>query len=643
MSRNTPRRDRIRLPMAQALSLTGTWAGSRIREQVPPVLLMTAYLVLFQTLVLGLPLSGALGMAGGIAMVILGLAAFIEGLSLGLMPLGEGIGLRLPRVAPAAVVLAFAFILGLLATLAEPAAASLKLAGSSVRAWESPVLFALLNRHGMVLLGAIGLGVGLGVTLSLVRFYLGWSLKLLVLLVLPACLALSILAALDPRLASLVALAWDSGAITTGPVTVPLVLALGLGTSRVLSKDDSALAGFGLVTMASLMPVLTVLAAGLLLSPGLPAPMTEQEFASEDHRSEVRALFDSPSGMDAWMQAHVDPAFLTAPSPESPQPPGEEDRVKAAELPTWLRILLTSVQAVLPLALFLLIALVLSGSRPARGDETALGIVLALGGMLLLNAGLETGLSPLGNSVGTGLTSTIQAMEMPGSSREVKGFDTSVIYRTINLEGQVKEWFRLETPGESREIPFDASRLDPDGTYRIFDSRGPFLGSRAAGLGILLVFAFLMGYVATMSEPALSTMGKTVEDITVGTFPRKRLMQSVALGVGIGVAVGIIKLLTGIHLLWFLLPPCLVILVLTVVSDETLVNIAWDSAGVTTGPVTVPLVLAMGLGLGNQLGLPEGFGILALASAFPILSVLLAGLLRGLRQRRLLEEDPHGE
>ena len=74
------------------------------------------------------------------------------------------------------------------------------------------------------------------------------------------------------------------------------------------------------------------------------------------------------------------------------------------------------------------------------------------------------------------------------------------------------------------------------------------------------------------------------------------------------------------------MPPYAVLMVLTVISNEDFVNIGWDSAGVTTGPVTVPLVLAMGLGISAQVGSVEGFGILALASVCPILSVLLVGL-----------------
>jgi hypothetical protein len=82
-----------------------------------------------------------------------------------------------------------------------------------------------------------------------------------------------------------------------------------------------------------------------------------------------------------------------------------------------------------------------------------------------------------------------------------------------------------------------------------------------------------------------------------------------------------------------LLPGYGIAIVLTLLSTEEFVNIAWDSAGVTTGPVTVPLVLAMGLGFGSAVGAIDGFGILAMASIGPIISVLITGLWIGARTR----------
>jgi hypothetical protein len=84
-----------------------------------------------------------------------------------------------------------------------------------------------------------------------------------------------------------------------------------------------------------------------------------------------------------------------------------------------------------------------------------------------------------------------------------------------------------------------------------------------------------------------------------------------------------------------ILPPYILLFPLTLVNDEDFAGIAWDSGGVTTGLVTVPLILAMGLGLSGELDISDGFGILAMASAYPIVSVLLFGLAARLRRRKV--------
>lgn len=155
---------------------------------------------------------------------------------------------------------------------------------------------------------------------------------------------------------------------------------------------------------------------------------------------------------------------------------------------------------------------------------------------------------------------------------------------------------------------------------------------------VVLIFAFIMGYGATMAEPALNALGLAVEELTVGTFKKSLLMKAVALGVGAGITLGVAKILWGIPLVFLLVPPYVLLLFISKLSTEEFVNIGWDSAGVTTGPVTVPLVLAMGLGIGDQIGVVEGFGILAMASVCPILSVLSVGLSVTRKRKAALQE-----
>ena len=116
---------------------------------------------------------------------------------------------------------------------------------------------------------------------------------------------------------------------------------------------------------------------------------------------------------------------------------------------------------------------------------------------------------------------------------------------------------------------------------------GPLYSTGFGGKMVAVIFAFFLGYGATLAEPALNALGGTVEKITVGAFKKSLLMQSVAIGVGIGIATGVLKIAYNLPLAWLLLPPYLALIFLTLISSEEFVNFGWDSAGVTTGPITV--------------------------------------------------------
>lgn len=151
---------------------------------------------------------------------------------------------------------------------------------------------------------------------------------------------------------------------------------------------------------------------------------------------------------------------------------------------------------------------------------------------------------------------------------------------------------------------------------------------------MVILFALVLGFGATLAEPALNALGMTVQNLTNGAFKKSMLMYSVAIGVSVGIALGVAKLVLSLDLVTMLVPLYAIGIILTIFSSEEFVNVAWDSAGVTTGPVTVPLVLAMGLGLGEAVSAIEGFGILSLASICPIIAVLSTGLIIQISQRR---------
>jgi len=204
-----------------------------------------------------------------------------------------------------------------------------------------------------------------------------------------------------------------------------------------------------------------------------------------------------------------------------------------------------------------------------KPGELGYGLTLCVLGMIVFNLGLSYGLSRLGGQSGA---------LIPGAFMSMDGFSGSPLY-----------------------------------TYQL-------------GVLIALTFAWILGFGATLAEPALNALGLTVENLTNGAFKKSMLMYAVSLGVGCGIALGVLKIVYDIPVAYLIVPGYLVAIVLTIFSTEEFVNVAWDSAGVTTGPVTVPLVLAMGLGFGSALGVTEGFGILSMASIGPIIAVQATGL-----------------
>jgi hypothetical protein len=207
-------------------SILGPFFWDKVKEQLEAVLPISLFLFIFQLVVLQKGVEEAVGISIGLAIVILGLMFFMEGL--GLMPLGSNIGATLPQKAKMWLIMAFAVVLGVSVTFTEPAIATLQQAGATINAVEAPLLKQLLTKSSGLLVGAVGLGVGIATALGVYRFARNWSLKLLLIPTLSATLILTVVLAISDETRAIIALAWDTGAVTTGPVTVPLVLSLGL-------------------------------------------------------------------------------------------------------------------------------------------------------------------------------------------------------------------------------------------------------------------------------------------------------------------------------------------------------------------------------------------------------------------------------
>jgi hypothetical protein len=199
-----------------------------------------------------------------------------------------------------------------------------------------------------------------------------------------------------------------------------------------------------------------------------------------------------------------------------------------------------------------------------------LGVGEAYFGLTVFNIGLRYGQGPLGEMVGKGI---------PGLYNKIDGVPTS-----------------------------------------------PAVENESLGIVIVMLFTFFMALVATYAEPALNAMGMTTEYLTNGAFKKSLLLFAVAVGVGAGVMLGAVRMVFEWHIAPMLYIGYAMAVALTVRCGIEYVCVAWDCAGVTTSSITVPLVLAMGVGLGEQLGVQDVFGLLAMGSVGPIVSVLIAGM-----------------
>jgi len=521
------------------------------------------------------------------------------------------------------------FCLGVLCTIAEPSIQALQAAGENVDFNSAPFVHLLLDpayvpetgdapqNWVFVMQIIVGVGVGVAAVIGTLRLVLAHGVKKYAFTTfippqLMTLLACFFFAKAPEHLDRSTGLAWDCGAVTTGPVTVPIVLALGIGMAAASrAKREAAAAGTvpGPLTASvfssragqnSLLVDHNIdRRSKSIISGSLMSGANRQVAADAEAAVNGEAKEDAPNldGFGIVTFASLLPAFTvwaltfftyskfnedvaTAVS-ENPMCPSSVSLVGAkvfeglgSETPTpfWCTFVagvMASVQAVGPLVGFLFMAqFVLVRRVPEGVFGLAYGCVVTLLGMVCFNIGLVKSLNPIGNKVGE---------LMPGAQ-------------------------------------------DYYGT--------------AAGDVVMLVFGFLAGLGATFSEPALSALGDTVHALTKGEFKKSSLIGSVALGVGVGIVIGLAKIRYGLPL-WIILACAYVIaFALTAVSEEAITCVAWDSAGVTTGPVTVPIVLALGGSIAKTNHVAEGFGILSCASFGPIIAVLLSAKLQEMAKKK---------
>ncbi|MCK9222412.1 MAG: DUF1538 domain-containing protein [Limnochordia bacterium] len=229
--------------------VTGIW--KIVFETVLGILPITVLLLAFNSLILKSSLANPRQTIAGLILTGVGLVIFAIGLNLGIIPLGESVGLNLPKESRIWVVLLFGFLVGYSVTLSEP---SLQAMGAQIEELSA----GLMRKN--VFIQTVAVGVGAGVSLGLLKIILQIPMARIIV---PGFIIAVILGLLAPT--EIIGLAFDSGSVTTGPVTVPIMLALGIGLATALGGRDPLIDGFGLVALCAIGPVITVLLMGTIL------------------------------------------------------------------------------------------------------------------------------------------------------------------------------------------------------------------------------------------------------------------------------------------------------------------------------------------------------------------------------------------
>ena len=441
---------------------------------------------------------------GGI-LLIAGIVFFTLGAELAMSPMGERVGTAMTQSKKLWVVVALSFLLGFIITISEP--------DLQVLAQQVPAV------PNLTLILAVACGVGVFLVVALLRML--FSIALPPFLV---CFyaVIFILAFFVPK--EFLSVAFDSGGVTTGPMTVPFIMALGVGISATRSDRHAADDSFGLVALCSIGQILAVMMLGMIYNPDSAAytPPVIPEIADS---KQLWNLF-------------------------------------AVELPTYMKeIALSLLPIVLFFAVFQALILKLSGRNLTR---ILIGLVYTYIGLVLFLTGVNVGFMPAGN----------------------------------------------------------------------------YLGQVLAGLShpwVIVPIAMVMGYFIVKAEPAVYVLNKQVEEITDGAIPARAMGTALSAGVAISLGIAMIRVLTGISILWILIPGYTIALVISFFVPKIYTAIAFDSGGVASGPMTAAFLLPLAQGACVALGgniVTDAFGVVAMVAMTPLITIQVMGLYSKLAEKK---------
>ena len=246
-------------PVVLLLKALGSSLTGSARDLAPIV----GVVVLFQVVILKQPFPELISTVFGLLLVVLGLALFVVGLDLGLFPLGESMAEAFARKGSVTWLLLFAFSLGFGTTIAEPALIAVTMEGARAAAAAKLIASTAesLDSYALGVRLTVAVSVGAAIVLGVLRILRGWPLPRIILGGYAIVMVLTLFA---PK--EIIGLAYDSGGVTTSTVTVPLVTALGVGLANTIRGRNPLIDGFGLIALASLTPMIFVMAYGIIVA-----------------------------------------------------------------------------------------------------------------------------------------------------------------------------------------------------------------------------------------------------------------------------------------------------------------------------------------------------------------------------------------
>ena len=476
----------------------------KLKESLGAVLPIIGIVLVLCFSIAPIPNSVLMTFVVGAVLLIIGMMFFTLGAEMAMTPMGERIGTKLTNTRKISVVIVLCFILGFIITISEP--------DLQVLAEQVPSI------PNYTLIIAVATGVGIFLVAAVLRMLFGIPLAHMLLVLYPI---IFILASIVPR--DFLTVAFDSGGVTTGPMTVPFIMALGIGFSAVRSDKHAENDSFGLVALCSVGPILAVLLLGLLYHPG-ESGYEQTMIVKTDNSVEMWQLFQEG-------------------------------------LPYYMKEMLISL---LPIILFFFIFQIVSLHLHKKTlVKIIIGIIYTYIGLVLFLTGVNVGFMPAGN----------------------------------------------------------------------------YLGQVIAGLSypwIIVPIGMLIGYFIVKAEPAVYVLTEQVEELTSGAISAKAMGMSLSIGVAFSLGLAMVRVLTGISILWFLLPGYAVALGLTFFVPKIFTAIAFDSGGVASGPMTATFLLPFSMGACEALGgnvVTDAFGVVAMVAMTPLITIQILGLIYQIQEQ----------